>query len=83
MEIIRNPYIATGVIALCTVIFYLANSKSFFGRTVNYFSPCTQNPANSFPCYGIYDVAVMFTSVGVGIVFLGILLFSLYQTLKA
>ncbi len=83
MEILRNPYIATGVITLCTGIFYLANSKNFFGKIVNYFSPCTQNPANSFPCHGMYDVAAMFASVGIGIVFLGILLFALYQTLKA
>lgn len=79
---LHNPYITLFALAVCIFVFYLANTGRFLGKFVNKFFPCVQNPANSFPCYGQYDVAVMVIAVITGIIFLGILVFDLYKLLR-
>lgn len=83
MEFLKNPYFVLAIIACCTVIIYLANTKSMFGKFINGIFPCTQNPENSFPCYGGYDLLVMFIAGVVGCIFIGILLFDIYQNFKS
>lgn len=79
---LHNPVIIVFILAVCIFVFYLANTGRFFGKFVNKFFPCVQNSANSFPCYGQYDIAVMAIAVIVGIVFLSILLFDLYKLFR-
>lgn len=38
------------------LIFLELTSKISIGKIINYIFPCKQNPANSFPCYGSYDI---------------------------
>jgi len=72
MEFLKNPYIDAGVVIVCVVIFYFAGTGRYFGRFLyDRFSICVQNPMNSFPCFGIYDIALMIVTVLIGLVFLG------------
>jgi len=82
MELFKNPYIVTIVVVVCLIVFYLANTGRFFGKFVNKFFPCNQNPANSFPCFGQYDIAVMIVVAIIGVIFLGILVFDLYKLFR-
>jgi len=48
------------VLAMVSVIlFYLANTGSIIGKSANFFFPCEQEPGNSMPCFGIWDVYTM------------------------
>ena len=59
MIFIKDPYITIVLTLLCFAGIYLANVHNVFGKIVNKFFPCNQDPTSSFPCYGIYDVAAM------------------------
>ena len=63
MSFLKNPLILLSIIVVCLLIFYAANSLSFFGRTIQKFWPCEQDPTVSFPCYGSYDIIAMILSV--------------------
>lgn len=78
----KNPYIVVIIIGICSFVFYLANTGRFFGKFVNKFFPCNQNLANSFPCFGSYDIVIMTVAAIIGIVFLGILVFDLYKLVR-
>ncbi len=82
MNLFKNPYIAGIIITLSVIIFYLASTGRVLGKFVNQFFPCEQNPANSFPCYGQYDIAVMAIAVIIGVIFLGALAFNVYKLLR-
>ena len=82
MELFKNPYIVAIIVAVCGVVFYLGNTGRFFGKFVNKFFPCNQNPANPFPCFGQYDIVVMVIAVIVGVIFFGILVFDFYKLLR-
>lgn len=82
MELFKNPYVAGAIISFCVVVFYLANTGSVFGKFVNKFFPCQQNPANSFPCFGQYDIFAMVTAIVVGIIFFAVLVFDVYKLLR-
>lgn len=79
---LHNPLVVAIILAVCIFIFYFANTSRFFGKLMNKFFPCVQNPANSFPCYGQYDIAVMVIAVIVGIIFLGIFVFDVYKSFR-
>ena len=68
MHLFRNPTVLVLLIIASVVLFYLANSYSIASRIINMISPCKQDPINSFPCHGGYDVMLMVIS--------GILVFS-------
>jgi len=72
MDLFKNPYMVIAGIIVCLILFYLANTGKVFGRFINHLSPCVQNPANSFPCFGIYDIAIMILAVVIGVIFIGI-----------
>lgn len=82
MELLRNPYVTVAVIVACAVIFYLSSTTGFFGKFMNRFFPCTQNPATSFPCYMGFDIALMIIAGVIGLIFIGILFFDLYEMFK-
>ena len=82
MEIFKNAYFVATSIVICVIIFYMASTGRFFGKFINKFFPCNQNPANSFPCFAGYDLAIMIISAIVGVIFLGILIFDIYKLLK-
>jgi len=52
----------------CAVIFYFESSGGYFGKFINIFFPCVQQPMSSFPCYGVYDVALMTVVAVLGVV---------------
>jgi hypothetical protein len=66
-------------IGVCSVVFQMENMGLFFGAFINRFSPCIQDPMNSFPCYGIYDIGMMAVVLMVGLILSGIVIFRLVQ----
>ena len=78
MELLKNPYVAAIIIVVCAVMVYLANRGDFFGKFINTLAPCTQNPAASFPCYGIYDIVIMVLAGIIGAIFLIVLMLRLF-----
>jgi len=42
--------------AVISGLLFIIDSRNFVGRTINQYIPCEQNPMNSFPCFGIYDI---------------------------
>jgi fumarate reductase subunit C len=62
MYLLKNPIVLVFLIITCAVLFYLANSHSVASRIVNIISPCKQDPINSFPCHGGYDLMLMIIS---------------------
>lgn len=82
MVLLKNPYVAVAVVITCAVIFYLSNTTGFFGKFINRFFPCTQNPATSFPCYMGFDVALMIIAGVTGLTFTVIFFFDLYKMFK-
>ena len=79
MEFLKNPSIAALVVIACGIVFYFENTRSYFGKCINRFFPCAQNPEYSFPCYGQYDIYLMIAVVIVGLIFLGFFIFSVYK----
>jgi hypothetical protein len=67
MNLFKKVYgLLLGIVA-CVIIYLMAGTELFFGKFVNRFFPCTENPASSFPCYGIYDIAIMALAFVVGL----------------
>lgn len=64
-------------IALCAGMFSLGLTLQF-GAFVSQFIPCVQDPANSFPCFGYYDITLMAVSAAVGIAFVLRIAYLLY-----
>jgi len=62
MKLVKEIYVFVLGIIVCFFVFQLANTGRFIGVLINRFSPCVQNPMNSFPCFGIYDIV----AIGVG-----------------
>jgi uncharacterized membrane protein len=77
----KNYGLLLGIIA-CVIVFQIADTARFFGAFMNRFFSCAQNPASSFPCYGIYDIAMMIISFVAGLIFVGIVVFRLIQSFK-
>ncbi len=77
MSLFKKVYdLLLGIIA-CVIVLLLADTGRFFGVFVNRFFPCVANPAISFPCYGVYDIAVIILAFIVGLVLIGIIIFRL------
>jgi len=66
-------------VALCWVIFQMANTARYFGVFINQFTSCVQEPMNSFPCYGVYDLIMMGLAVVIGFVLLAVIIFRTFQ----
>ena len=75
------PYIL-GIIG-CLIVFQFASTGKFIGAFVNRFSPCEQNPMNSFPCFAVYDIIAMVIAVTLGAVFAAIVLYKTIMFLKS
>lgn len=71
-SVIRTIVPVVGVV-LCIIGFHIGMTGRIFGAFIDRFAPCTQNPANSFPCYGSYDIGLMAISLALGIFFLVLL----------
>ena len=82
MELLKNPYIAATVVIACIVVFYLDNTSNFFGKFINRFSPCIENPTHSAPCYLGHDISLMIFVAVIGFVFTLILIFDIYKMFK-
>lgn len=57
-------------IAIVSSILFFLEIRSVFslGKILNSFFPCIQDPANSFPCYGIYDIWITLIALFIAIV---------------
>jgi hypothetical protein len=81
MNKIKIP-ITTAIIS--AIIFYFEISSNFsIGEVINRYFPCEQNPMNSFPCFGIYDIYFMFLLIGIFIISLIIIGFQFYKAKKS
>lgn len=70
-------------IILCATLLVTTYTKPFIiGSYINIFFPCTQEPLNSFPCFGVYDIAVMLLSVVLVIICTGMLLFRIFKMFR-
>jgi hypothetical protein len=82
MSLFKKVYgLLLGIIA-CVVVFQMASTARFFGVFIDRFFPCVQDPASSFPCYGIYDIVVMALVFVVGLILIGIVIFRLIKSFK-
>ena len=83
MSLFKKIYgLLLGIVA-CVIVFQMANTARFFGVFINRFFPCVDNPpGTSFPCYGIYDIAVMALAFVAGLVLAGIVIFRLIKSFK-
>jgi hypothetical protein len=82
MSLFKKIYgLLLGIVA-CVVVFQMASAARFFGVFINRFFPCVQDPASSFPCYGIYDIAVMALAFVAGLVLAGIVIFRSIKSFK-
>lgn len=59
MNLLKKIHIELKVLFISTTIFWIEFYNFAFGRVVNYFSPCVQDPQSSLPCFMNYDVKVM------------------------
>ena len=82
MIFLKTPYLIVAALVLCAVVFYLANTGKYFGKFINKFFPCEQNPANSLPCFGHYDIYVMIGVALVALVLVAILGLDIYKSVK-
>jgi hypothetical protein len=80
MKQIKIPAITA---ILSAAIFYVEiNSIFSIGSIINSYFTCKQEPMNSFPCYGIYDIYFMLLLAGIFISSLVIIGIRLYKTKK-
>lgn len=79
MTFFKNPWTLITILITCIIIYYLANTQGIFGKFINRFLPCEQNPYTSFPCYSGYDIAIMSISVVIGVACLTALTYFLYK----
>lgn len=68
-------------IALLAAIIYFLELKSIIsiGKLINHYFPCKQEPLNSLPCYGIYDIYFMVLLGFVFVVTLMVIGFRIYK----
>jgi hypothetical protein len=79
MKTIKIPL----AVAILTVLLFLIEMTSLsVGNIINNFFPCKQEPMNSFPCFGIYDIYVGFILIGIFILALLIIIVRLYKARK-
>jgi len=82
MSLFKKVYgLLLGIVA-CAIVYLMEGTGLFFGKFVNQFFSCVENPASSFPCYGIYDIAVMALAFVAGLVLAGIVIFRLIKSFK-
>lgn len=65
-----------------TLLLLLINNYFSFGKIINQFFPCTQNPQDSFPCFAMYDIYVLIILVGISIISLYSIIYKLYLLKK-
>ncbi|MEY3783840.1 MAG: hypothetical protein RLZZ230_162 [Candidatus Parcubacteria bacterium] len=78
MIFLKNPIIAATIACLCVIFIYIANTGKYFGKLINRYFPCEQNPANSFPCFGGYDIAVIIFCVVLLVICAGIIISQIF-----
>jgi hypothetical protein len=71
----KNKSILLSIIFAGFIVLFILNLKSmFFGRFLySQFNICLQNPVNSFPCFGLYDLVfdiLMTLSASISLIFL-------------
>jgi hypothetical protein len=79
MKFIKELYLFILGIIACLAVFLTGNTGQFIGAFINRYSPCEQNPGDSFPCYGIWDIAAMAIAATAGVV---LIVISIYKTIK-
>jgi len=80
MKQIKKPLI---IATLSVIIFYAEISSIFsIGRLINDYFTCKQEPLDSFPCWGIYDVFFILLLIGIIISSLIIIGIRLYKIKK-
>jgi len=52
----RKTAIALIIIPLLCMVGIFLDGQLRLGAMINTMLPCTQNPLNSFPCYGVYEL---------------------------
>lgn len=72
------------VIVLSMVAFYLEMFESLYvGEIINRYFPCKQDPTNSFPCFGVYDMGFMALLVIIFVIVIIDIIFILYRSRKS
>jgi hypothetical protein len=79
MRLFKELYLFILGIIACLVVFLIGNTGHFLGASINNFYPCQQNPQDSFPCYGIWDIGAMAVAAAAGFV---LLVISIYKTVQ-
>ena len=77
MKILKEIWWQLCGIVACWFVASVADTARYFGVFFNQFHPCVQDPLQSFPCYGIYDLVTMGAAIILGLIFLGILIFKI------
>jgi hypothetical protein len=77
---IKTPLVT---LIISMIIFLGSRIFSFsFGKIINKYFPCEQNPIYSFPCFGIYDIYFLFFLIGVFILSLIVICYKIYKNKK-
>jgi len=63
------------VLMLVSGLLLWGENKMLFGELINAAFPCKQDPRNSFPCFGVYDIYFSLFCAGVFIVSSFIIIF--------
>ena len=75
----KDKYLPIIGVIISVAIIYLENNGLFFGRFVNKFFSCTDALGTSFPCYGVYDLALIGISALLVLIFLGMFIYSFFK----
>ncbi len=72
------------ILALISLITLYLETKSIFSiwKIINKYVQCKQNPSNSFPCSGIYDIYFIFFLIVIFITSLIVIGVKIYKSKK-
>ena len=78
----KRSHLFSALSIISIILIVIINKFMWFGKIINSFFPCEQNPVNSFPCFGIYDIyAIIFLGI-VLLVSIILLMIALFQKTK-
>lgn len=72
----------TWAILSTVVLYFEINSIFSIGKIINKYFPCKQNLADSFPCFGIYDIYFILWLITILLITITIIGFKFYKTIK-
>ncbi|MBU0999672.1 hypothetical protein KKG24_05250 [Patescibacteria group bacterium] len=82
MKLFNKLYAPLLGIIICIFVFLKANTGQFIGIFINQFFPCVQDPKQSYPCYGHYDVSLMLIALILGVILISVFILQLFKFYK-